>query len=197
MKKVLLAAALFGAWANAAPMAYSFSGLMSGYFLNGTDYTYFENVHVTATAYADTEDVTYNGSDTYSVTSDPAMIDVPTIGLAEILIPTSANMFGVNDAYLFDERTGSVLFGAEIDALEGWDMTTEIGPLVSEGWDSNPYSHFQNIPTTLGLLSFTSDFVHPEEFSAQFVPEPAPAVLFGLGIAALGAVRRISGRRRP
>lgn len=169
---------------------------MDGYFLNGADYTYFQNVRVTLTAYADTDDVTYNGTDTYSVTSDPAMIDVRTIGLAEILIPTSANLFGANDAYLLDRRTDSVLFGVEIDALEGWDMTTEIGPLVSDGWDWNPSLHFQNIPTTLGLLSFTS-VVHPEEFSAQFVPEPATAVLFGLGIGALGAVRRISGRRRP
>jgi hypothetical protein len=82
-----------------------------------------------------------------------------------------------------DSLTGIAFIGST--ALLGYDLRTSFGPrTASPGGVGYPTGHF--VHTTLGDLSFTSDFSPTTRgTSAANVPEPSTLALMGLGVLAV------------
>jgi hypothetical protein len=205
----------FSTAAHATPITFQLSGTASG-TIGGTTFT---DALVTLTGTGDTADivslfgfafaapittaVTIQGVGTATITDPteilstalPVEIDegapiLPYVIIGRIDVPPALDSF-----------TGIGAVGSA--ALLGYNLGTSIGPITGAGGIGFPrlcgtIGHDPCLGTTLGTLSFTSNFDLTDEstFSAslQPVPEPTSLLLVGSGLAVV--FRRARARAR-
>ena len=175
------------------------SSIMLTYSGNATGIlgaTAFTNAAFTVTSFADTASVTIMGGPTYEIAATSSTIAIAGLGTAGFSDSTFwSDPQGSGDIIFNDAVTNQALLGfVELFAgLETYQFTTSIGP-VSSGFAFVPnlFPTFQNIPTSLGLLTINS--TSNELFSASVLATPEPAL--GLSVAGLFAALLLRRLRR-
>lgn len=143
----------------AEPIIYTFKGIATG----SVDSADFRNSEVTITAYANTENVFFDGVNYYHVISDPAMIDIAGIGSG-----TFTREISVFNLQIFDysfagfKQDNWDLIIIDNPSLATYDLKTSFGPLF-HGYLS--IEGFFDIPTTMGTVMFdrSGDFTFQAE----------------------------------
>ena len=185
-----------GSAAIAAPMLYSFSGIVSG-TLGGTP---FSNARLTASGVGDTSAIQEVEPGVYC--NDLASLSITIEGLGRFTVSGPANVASATTDQLLGLGTGACAstthgwFIIDSPAAASYHLDTPIGPVT--GTEDN----YSDIETSGGTLALDSP---PTTFTAQFAGGPAavPALdgpslgLLALLLAAAGAFTpRARSRRR-
>lgn len=144
---------------SAAPINYTFTGTATG----NVDSAVFSNTEVTITVSADTENVLFDGINTYYVISSLAIIDIAGIGSGTFTRETSVfNLQASNYSFAGFQQDNYDIVIVEGFDLANYDLKTSLGPL-SYGYLSNV--GLFDIPTTIGTVVFHSygDFTFQAE----------------------------------
>lgn len=167
--------------AAAAPVSYTFTGVVEGMLDNQA----FSGL-LTVTASGDTDDVTSNPAGTrFRNDAVSTVIDIPGFGSFSV----------TGDDYVFNIQSSDVLgYGVQgipiccdiiqVDdpAFDAYELTTSIGPI---GFPSNPsLPDWVDVPTSGGLLTVTS--FADGSFRAVVVDVPEGDALAILAIGLLG-----------
>ena len=175
-----------------APITFSYTGNDSG-TLNGVPFEP-RNFVITAHANTNNRELARVGGATYGWFIDHGDAEIAIDGFPIISFLSGTRTF-VNtstDVVGFSRATtnGLDLYTGWLDPiLNGWDMTTGIGPLNGQGnlreWDFSPA-----VQTTGGQLVFDVKFMIPATFQAIVAPEPSTAALLVIGCVVALVVRR-------
>jgi hypothetical protein len=134
----------------AKPITYTFTGTASG----NVDGTVFSNSNVTFTAYADTQNVLFDGANVYYVIPSSAMIDIAGIGSGRLtgdILVYNLQAFNYSFAGLQQDDLDIVIVeGLE---LETYDLKTSFGPLSYGYLDTYRLS---GLSTAMGTVVFNS-----------------------------------------
>lgn len=174
--------------AEAAPISYKLWGFAS----DSAGATTFTNSAFTWTLSGDTADLTPNGAGSFFLQLTSAL-DIAGVGMVtpdlQTFVGTGFGLLGhpaiPSSLVIFPEvGNGGIVFAAP--GLAGYNGITPIGPLPVTYADGEP------LGTDKGDLSFTTLEMM---FEVQSVPEPLTLALFGTGLAAGGAMRRLRRAR--
>lgn len=173
--------------AAASPITYMFSGNVSGNF-NGTA---FSNRNILISVFSDTSLVTHHAGSGgfHDIPVAPTMVKIDGFALVHI-DPIEKPIVFFNDnsnAVGLGRLGGTDLFDVFSSSLNGYDLTTNIGPITGTVGGIN---QFFEVATTGGTLTLDHNSIQQGTFTAQLVPEPASMAVLGLGIAALIRRRR-------
>jgi hypothetical protein len=182
---VLIALGCCAALAHASTITYTDQVTASG-SLGTTDFT---NALVTLTLVGNTTDVTGSGSGPFVDSVGDFTVTISGVGTAtftddmRVVDNQTSDVagFGDVDEGLFVLGTGDVRFAT-------YDLRSGIGPIT----DTTMINISGGFSTTAGILVF-SDSSEDSTFTAN-MPEPGPAGLIGLGLAAILARRRLRSR---
>ncbi len=171
---------------SAKPATFIYSGIASGR-VGAQDFT---NTAYVITGVADTDNVSFDGFDVYSVDHTSTAVELAGIGTYTLLSPTrtfaaSNAIVGLSRAY----PSGLDLIGGPISsAFAGWQMKTSIGPVTGFGtilqWANG------DINTDSGVLFFENHNSGTHTFQAIVTPEPSSICLCIGSIVLLGIRRR-------
>ena len=168
--------------ASAAVIEFSYSGIASGQWLNGTySGQSFTNKAFTITARSMTELVT-PWSDGYQTNTSGAILTIEDYGSFAVTSDTAVwvgNTFGRSG---FSIRNSSDILSLGDSAFDTWNMQSSLGPITRTGVLAGG-----NLWTTGGAVRLTGSTA--VTFSATVVPAPGAAALIGL-VGAVGARRR-------
>ena len=160
----------------AAPISYTFTGTGTG-TAAGTPFT---NSAFTVSITGNTSDVAFQPS-----LAALGIINIPGATMSIAGVGT------VNFASVFVYRTGpEVGFGTDRNlvsiqngAVSGYGLVTSFGPASSA---NSSLSQFVNIPTNLGILTYSSMSTVTFQASVSGVPEPASGGMLLIGAGLLG-----------
>jgi hypothetical protein len=180
----------FSDTAQAAPITYTFTGESGSGSLDGTSFT---DRSFTITAHADTLAVLDFGGP-LSNNSISASINIDGLGTFSFVSPTQTFFNDGLDLPGFSRGEPPFLdlySGPASATLNGWDMTTAIGP-VSGSAQLLQWNAFA-ILTSGGILRFddgTTAGSFAASLAAAAVPVPGAFLLFGSGLGALALTAR-------
>jgi MYXO-CTERM domain-containing protein len=167
--------------ASAAVIEFSYSGIASGQWLNGTySGQSFTNKAFTITARSMTELVT-PWSDGYQTNTSGAILTIEDYGSFAVTSDTAVwvgNTFGRSG---FSIRNSSDILSLGDSAFDTWNMQSSLGPITRTGVLAGG-----NLWTTGGAVRLTGSTAMT--FSATVVPAPGAVALVGL--AGLAGSRR-------
>jgi hypothetical protein len=217
---VTLSVALFSFTrsAHATPIEYEITGTASGQI--GT--TTFTNATVDFVGMGDTANVTsfvISGSTVFANPLTAFSVTIGGVGTATITpksamwalpggfgTPTPFVVLGREDKVggvpVLDSITGLAIVGGS--GLSGYEGTTDLGPITGIGGIGFPacggVGQDPCVATSLGLLSFTSNFSNPPTGIATLdvtnpIPEPTTLFLLGSGLVALTGRYRARARK--
>ncbi len=187
---VALVLPVFSAYADT--FDYTFSGNGSG-TVNGVPFT---NQNFTFVLTGNTADIDASGAPffrlsnldgTFSEGGTTETLDATITLVGNAQFPTPPSTLG--DVNFFNATFDNGL-GLDATALNGYNLSTAIGPLTG---DLNPTFGGGSFATTAGSISITAD--NSLTFTAGPVgaPEPRTIALLGVGLVAIVLLRRGSG----
>jgi hypothetical protein len=207
MLRGLFVATLAASGVLGNPITYTMTATASGTFAG----TAFTNAAITVTSIADTTQVFqattggldpgYGGSGDFEVVAINSSIDIAGFAPATFTDETFwEDPNGAGDIIFGDVAAGSVTTGDGIlgftrlfEGLESYNLKSSFGPVSSAfDFETSVWNHFQNISTSEGSLSLVAS---NDTFTAvaSSVPEPSYALISGLLLLGLLAIRRIRG----
>ncbi len=181
-----LVVAAFPLTASAVEISFIHEGRGSG-TLGGNP---FGPADFVITALGDTDDRVNFASTNYAIQHTSARISIDGLGLFDFLVPTRTFINDDIDTVGFSRSSDGGLSGLDLfngptgNTVDGWDMTTDLGPVIGTGqiiqWDVSPF-----INTTGGILRFDNAIVPDTTFTA-IIPEP---MLTGVALSGLALLR--------
>ncbi len=178
-----LAATLLAASAWAAPITYKFWGQGSG----ALGQTGLQDATFLITAFADTDNISPWCCSERQNTSVSATIDIGGVGSFNFLAASHV-WWADNCCMGFGANLGSNWLTLNASGFYGMDA--DYGPLFDAS--ASTHGQFTNVSTSGGALSLralTSGATFQAD-TANAVPEPGTALLAGLALLGIGAVRR-------
>ena len=164
--------------------------------LNGT---VFVAAALTFTQTADTDavvSVPMGSFNFFSVQALTSTVNIAGVGTARFTLPTftaSQSALGVGLGQGTAGTGGPSVLTILTNQGGTYNLRTSVGPLTGPAMTAPPFVSFA---TDRGLFQITG-FNSVGTFQAQVVPEPASAVLVGVGLITLGTLARSRRRRRP